>query len=230
MMNSFSPDYFIHAANVLLLVAYSVRDMLWLRMFAVAASLMSIPYFLFQPTVLWAPLAWTIGFAGINLFQSWRLFLERQPVKLTAEEQELRQLAFRDVPPRKVLQVLNIGVWSSEPSEKRLLESGRVPDHLLLIVRGSVRVARAGSDIGMLGPGDFVGSALILTGLPADVDAVVEEPVRAVRWHIGTLEKYLNANPEMRVVMQRHLARELSGKLNRAVQGAGKPRPGESGR
>jgi hypothetical protein len=227
MMNSFSPDYFIHAANVLLLVAYSVRDMLWLRMFAVAASLMSIPYFLFQPTVLWAPLAWTIGFAGINLFQSWRLFLERQPVKLTAEEQELRQLAFRDVPPRKVLQVLNIGAWSSEPSEKRLLESGKVPDHLVLIVRGSVRVARAGSDIGMLGPGDFVGSALILTGLPADVDAVVEEPVRAVRWHIGTLEKYLGANPEMRVVMQRHLARELSGKLSRAVQGASKPRLGQ---
>ena len=37
-MNSFSPNYFIHAANVLLLVAYSVRDILWLRLFAVGAS------------------------------------------------------------------------------------------------------------------------------------------------------------------------------------------------
>jgi CRP-like cAMP-binding protein len=195
-------------------------------MFAVAASVVSIPYFLLQPTVLWAPLAWTIGFAGINLVQSWRLFLERQPVKLTAEEQELRQLAFRDVPPRKFLQVLNIGAWSSEPSDTRLLESGKVPDHLVLIVRGRVRVASGGSEIGMLGPGDFVGSALILTGLPADVDAVVDEPVRAVRWHIGTLERYLGANPEMRVVMQRHLARELSGKLSRTVQGAGTAQPG----
>jgi hypothetical protein len=34
-MTAFSPDYFIHAANVLLLVAYSVRDILWLRLFAV---------------------------------------------------------------------------------------------------------------------------------------------------------------------------------------------------
>jgi Cyclic nucleotide-binding domain len=227
-MNSSSPDYFIHAANILLLVAYSVRDILWLRMFAVAASLMSIPYFLLQPTVLWAPLARTIGFAGINLLQSWRLFLERQPVKLTAEEEEVRRLAFGDVPPRKVLQVLSIGAWTTEQSGERLIESGKVPDGLALIVRGNVRVTRAGSDIGVLGPGDFVGSALILSGLPADFDAVVEEPVRAVRWQVGTLEKYLNANPEMRMVMQRHLARELSRKVGRLVQGAVDPRGGRA--
>jgi CRP-like cAMP-binding protein len=222
-MNGFSPDYFIHVANVLLLVAYSVRDILWLRIFAVAASIMSLPYFLLQPTVLWAPLAWTIVFAGINLFQSWRLFMERQPIKLTAEEEEVRQLVFRDVPPRKVLRTLSLGTWSSERCTERLIESGKVPDDLVLIVRGSVRVTRTGSDIGVLGPGDFVGSALILSGIPADFDAVVEDSVRAVRWDIGTLQKYLNANPDMRIVMQRHLARELSGKLERLVNGAVKP-------
>jgi hypothetical protein len=218
-MNSFSPDYFIHAANVLLVIAYSVRDILWLRMFAVAASLISVPYFLFQPTVLWAPLGWTVGFAGLNLFQSWRLFLERRPVKLTPEEEEVRQLAFKGVPPRKVLQILGIGSWSMAQSGERLIESGKAPDHLALIVRGTVRLTRAGSDVGVLGPGDFVGSALILSGLAAEFDAVVEERVRAVRWPLAVLEKYLNANPEMRMVMQRHLARELSGKVRQLVNG-----------
>ncbi len=37
-MNSFNSDYFIHGANVLLLLAYSVRDILWLRLFALASS------------------------------------------------------------------------------------------------------------------------------------------------------------------------------------------------
>jgi hypothetical protein len=37
-MSFITPDYFIHAANIFLLVAYSVRDVLWLRLFAVAAS------------------------------------------------------------------------------------------------------------------------------------------------------------------------------------------------
>jgi hypothetical protein len=56
-MDSVNPNYFIHAANVLLLVAYSVRDILWLRLFAVAASLIAIPYFVLQPATLWAPLS-----------------------------------------------------------------------------------------------------------------------------------------------------------------------------
>ncbi|HEU5310454.1 MAG TPA: cyclic nucleotide-binding domain-containing protein [Candidatus Eisenbacteria bacterium] len=218
-MSSIPPDTFIHAANVLLLVAYSVRDILWLRLFAVAASIICIPYYLLQPTVLWPPLAWSVTFAGINLFQSWRLFLERQPVKMTEDEAEVRRLAFADAPPRKVLQVLGIGAWTTESSGKRLIESGKVPDEVALVVRGKVRVTRAGSDLGLLGPGALVGSALILSGVPADFDAVVEEPVRAVRWRIGALDKYLNAHPDMRIVMQRHLARELSKKLGHLAKG-----------
>jgi hypothetical protein len=225
-MRSISPDYFIHAANILLLVAYSVRDILWLRLFAVTASLVSIPYFLLQPAVLWAPLAWTIGFAGINLFQSWRLFRERQPVKLTPEEEELRGLAFRSVPPRKFLQVLGIGDWTTEESGTRMIESGTLPTHLSLIVRGSVLVTRGGTNIGVMGPGYFVGSALILSGLPADFDAVVMERVRAVRWQTSTLEKYLNANPEVRIVMQQHLSQELSRKVGYLVKSVGESEEG----
>src|SRR4026209_320079 len=103
IMSFITPDYFIHAANVLLLIAYSVRDVLWLRLFAVAASLIAIPFYVFQPTVLWAPLGWSVVFACINLFQSWLLFVERRPVKLTPEEEEIRRLAFQDLSPRKVL-------------------------------------------------------------------------------------------------------------------------------
>ena len=45
-------DYLVHASNILLLLSYSVRDMLWLRWFAVAAAIIVIPYYLLQPTVL----------------------------------------------------------------------------------------------------------------------------------------------------------------------------------
>jgi CRP-like cAMP-binding protein len=59
-----------------------------------------------------------------------------------------------------------------------------------------------------------------LSGSPADVDAVVIEPVRGLRWEVGTLERYLVANPEVRIVLQRHLARDLAGKL---ISYAGRP-------
>ena len=126
-MTSFNPNYFIHAANLLLLVAYSVRDILWLRLFAVAASLISLPYFVLQPTPQWAPIAWSVVFAGINTFQSWRLYLERRPVKLTADEEEVRRLAFAQLPSRKVLQLVSLGSWTTAAPGERLIETARRP-------------------------------------------------------------------------------------------------------
>jgi hypothetical protein len=206
-------SYFIHVANVLLLVAYSVRDILWLRLFAVAAALISIPYFALQPTPLWEPLGWTVLFAGINGFQSCRLFFERRPVKLTPEEEDVRQLVFRDLPRRKVLQVLSIGSWTTVETGEPLIESGQRVEAISLLLRGKVRVTREGRVLGELVTGDLVGSALLLSGAPSEVDAVAVEPVRAVRWEVTTLERYLTANPETRIIMQQHLARDLAGKL-----------------
>jgi CRP-like cAMP-binding protein len=206
---------FIHAANILLLLAYSVRDILWLRLFAVSSSLIAIPYFALQPTPQWAPIGWSVLFASINLFQSWRVFLERRPVKLTSDEEDVRRLAFPDLSPRKLVQILSIGSWNTVEPGERLVERGKLADAMSLIVRGKVRVSKEGRVLGELGAGDIVGSALLLTGAVADVDAVAAEPVRSVRWEAGTLERYLNANPETRIVVQRHLARDLAGKVQR---------------
>jgi hypothetical protein len=222
-MNTFSPNYFIHAANVLLVVAYSVRDILWLRLFAVGASLISIPYFLLQSTTLWAPLSWSVVFAAINLLQSWRLFIERRPVKLTPDEEDIRQLVFRDLRPRKVLQVLSIGSWTTLEVGQRLIEQGKLSKTVSLIVRGKVRVTRDGRVLGDLIAGDFVGSALILGGIAAEVDAVTVEPGRAMRWEVGALERYLTANPETRTVLLQHVARDLAAKVERVTAASSKP-------
>lgn len=218
-MNSFNANYFLHAANVLLLVAYSVRDILWLRLFAVVSALIAIPYFVLQPTPLWVPIGWSAVFAAINLFQSWRLFMERRPVKLTPEEEEVRRLVFEDLPSRKVLQVLSVGSWITAETGERMIERGKCPEGVSLIVRGTVRVARKEGVLGDLVAGNLVGSALLLSGTPSDVDAVVIEPVRALRWEVETLERYLSANPEVRIVVQRHLARDLGGKLVSSLRG-----------
>ena len=208
-----SSDYFIHAANFLLLLAYSVRDILWLRLFALASSLIAIPYFVFQPTPLWAPIGWSCLFAAINIFQSWRLIIERRAVELTPEEEDIRRLVFQNLPPRKVLQVLSIGSWATAKIGEHLIDRGKPIEAVSLIVRGKVRVTRDERLLGELVTGNFVGSALLLSGAPADITAVAIEPVRTMRWDVETLERYLSANPEVRIMLQDHLARDLAGKL-----------------
>jgi CRP-like cAMP-binding protein len=162
---------------------------------------------------LWAPLSWTVIFAGLNLFQSWHLLVERRPVKLTAEEEEVRRLVFRDLPPRKMLQVLSVGSWITAAAGERLIEGGKSAEAISLIVRGKVRIIQNNQILGDLSGGNILGSALILSGTPAEVDAVVTEPIRAIRWEVETLQRYLGSNPEIRIMMQQHLARDLSGKL-----------------
>ena len=215
MTSSFHADYFIHGANVVLLMAYSVRDILWLRVLALTSSLIAIPYFLLQPVPLWAPLGWTIVFAGVNLVQSSRLLLERRPVKLTSEEEQIRRLIFPQLSPRKVLEVLNIGQWTSAESGERLIKQGHPIESVSLLVRGKVRVTLRESFLGHLVAGNIVGSALLLSGVPSEVDATVEECVHAITWDLKILQKYLAANPETRLAMQRHMAVDLSSKIER---------------
>jgi hypothetical protein len=218
-MGWFHLDYWIHVANVLLLAAYSVRDILWLRIFAVASSLAAIPYFLFQPTPLWAAFGWSVLFTAINMFQCWRIFLERRPVKLTDEEEEVRALVFAGLATGDVLRVLSIGSWATAESGQRLIQRDKPVESISLIVRGRVRVTKDKQVLGELGAGQIVGSALLLSGATAEVDAVAVEPSRTVQWNVGTLERYLNAHPETRNVLQRHLARDLAGKLQTMADG-----------
>ena len=217
-MGPFKPSYFLHAANILLLVAYSVRDILWLRLFAVAASLISLPYFILQPEPLWEPIIWSSVFAAINSFQSWRLFVERRPVKLTPEEEEIHRLAFPDLPSRKVLQILSIGAWTSEEIGERMLQHGKSVEAISVIVRGKVRLTRDDGVFGELVAGHIVGSALLMSGVTADVDAVEVEPVRCMRWEVAPLDRYLAANPETRIVFQKYLALDLAGKVLAAAK------------
>ncbi len=59
----------IHIANVLYLLSYSVKDMLWLRCLTVVAALCLLPYYYVQPVPLTAAIAWNMLFIGINLIQ-----------------------------------------------------------------------------------------------------------------------------------------------------------------
>ena len=217
-VNSFKIDYFIHAANILLLAAYCVRDILWLRLFAVASSLIAIPYFLLQPTPLWAAFGWSVLFTGINLYQTWHLVLERRPVKLTDDEEAVRRLVFRDLHPRKVLQVLSIGTWTNAERGELLIEHGKRVEVFSLVVQGRVQVLENGRNIGVLGEGEIVGSTLLLTGAAAEVDAVVVEPARVFQWEASTLERFLNAHPDVRDTFQKYLSRDLAGKVERLAK------------
>ncbi len=210
-------DYLVHFSNVLLLVSYSVRDILWLRWFAVAAALTNMPYFLLQPTVLWPPILWAVVFTGINLYQISRIYLDRRPVVLSADEQRLYDLGFQSLRPREFLSLTLVGVWKSAAAGDKILLEGEPVSRLSISIAGSAVVSRQGREVGTLEPGHIVGTALALTGGPSPVAATFTEPARYISWPLVSLREFADKRPDLRVTLQALVSRDLAGKLERLL-------------
>ena len=210
-------DYLVHFSNILLLVAYSVRDILWLRWFAVAAALTNIPYFLVQDVVLWPPVLWASVFTAINLDQIARIYRERRPVVLSADQQTLYDLAFHSLRPRDFLSLALVGEWCNAEAGERLLTAGDPAARVSIAISGDVEVYKGETDVGRLAPGHLVGTGLVLTGTPSPVDARFVTPGRYIRWSTQTLRVFLDKRPDLREALQRVTSRDLAAKLERAI-------------
>ena len=216
-MNIQPADYLVHFSNVLLLVAYSVRDILWLRWFAVAAALTNIPYFLVQGTILWPPILWALVFTAINLYQMTRIYMERRPVVLSADEQKLYDLAFRSLRPREFVSLSLVGEWKDARAGDRIVSEGELVSDLCVPITGSADVYRQGERIGQLSPGHIIGTALALTGDPSPIAVTFTEPARYMRWSLPSLRRFMDKRPDLRVALQSLVNRDLAGKLGKVI-------------
>jgi hypothetical protein len=217
-MNVQHLDYLVHFSNILLLVAYSVRDILWLRWFAVAAALTNIPYFLFQGTVLWPPIFWALIFTAINLYQIARLYVERRPVVLSEDEQKLYDLGFRSLRPREFLSLSLAGEWKSAAAGERVVTEGQPVSHLCIAINGSAEVRKQGEHIGTLKPGHIIGNALAITGEPSPVEMAFAEPARYMCWPLPSLRRFVDNRPDLRVILQGLVNRDLARKLENVLK------------
>jgi len=216
-MNMHAADYLVHFSNLLLLVSYSVREILWLRWFAVAAALTNIPYFLLQRNVLWPPVLWAGVFTAINLFQIARIYLERRPVVLSADEQKLYDLGFRSLRPREFVSLVLAGEWRNAAAGDRVLTEGTPVTSICIPVDGTVEVRRRSAHLATLGPGSVIGTGLALSGDPSPVDASFAVAARYMCWPLHALRAFTDRRPELRGTLQRLVNRDLSTKLERLV-------------
>ena len=216
-MNAHVAEYLVHFSNVLMLVSYSVRDILWLRWFAVAAALTNMPYFLFRREVLWPPVLWALVFTVINLYQIARIYLERRPVVLSDDEQQLYNLGFGALRPREFVSLTLAGEWRNGVAGDMILTEGRPVASICIAISGTLEVRRGGQHLGTLQPGQIIGSGLALTGSVSPVGAAFTGPARYICWRLSSIRTFLEKRPELRVTLQGLVNRDLAGKVERLV-------------
>ena len=207
-------DIFIHVANVIYVISYLVRDILWLRFLTVIAGATLLPYFYVNN--LWPPIIWGFVFIAVNLWQIRVLLLERRPVQLSEIEQHLYLMTFRALKPREFLKLLKIATWKKAEPEDHLVESGQELDNMMVVYSGSLDVEVNGKSVATLDEGCFVGEIAFLTGEQPSANVVVTESTSYVSWPSKQLHEFLASNPELRASWQFLIGADLAAKLKAA--------------
>ena len=216
-------EYLIHIANVLYVLSYSVRDILWLRLLTVVALVALIPYYYTRSPPLYEAIYWNLLFLVINVFQLWRLLLERRPVVLTPEQRQLHRLAFASLRPRAFLKLLSLGQWETVAGGQELVRAGEPLERLSVISEGNARVEVDGRPVTDLCEGQFVGELSYVTGQPPRARVVATTSCRCVHWRHAPLRKFLDRVAEVRTALQDIIGADLARKLRRDGEGNRSP-------
>jgi CRP-like cAMP-binding protein len=207
----------VSVANVIYLVSYSVRDILWLRILTIIGATLLLPFYYLQPEPLWTPFVWNLVFITINVFWVAKLLLERRPVKFSAEEERLYREALRNLTEREAQQLFRLGTWTTVSQGTTLITQGRPLDGLMLIVEGAVAVEVDGELVDTIEDGRFLGAAAFLsagTDFEAPSAVTASRSTRIVTWPTDALEAKLSRDARLAVAIEASLGLELSRLLS----------------
>jgi hypothetical protein len=202
-----------HAANALFLASYLVKDILWLRIFAVIANLCFLWVALGGVTHNHEAAAWNALFLTINVARIVTLVRERRPVKLSHLEARVWELAFRTLTPREVKVLLALGAFCDAKAGEVLIAQGKHPGRVMLLAEGRVAVSSSGKALCELQAGSFVGEMSFLTGDAPRADVRALEACTLFAWPKDALARRLKESPELRAHVQMAIGQDLVAKL-----------------
>jgi hypothetical protein len=205
--------FWLNAANVLYLVSYSVRDILWLRILTVVAASLLIPYYAFQPMPLMAAIVWNIVFIGINFYWIIRLMIERRPVHFTPDEARLKLLSFPSLTDKEARALFDTGAWENLSPGTSIVQHDLKTNRLSVILRGIAAVIHSGTVIDKFGEGQFVG-VIDQDAEQLDLDVVVREEVCTMCWSQSHLQTFLTNRPSVALALQRSVGIEVQRLLD----------------
>ena len=216
--------WMLHLGNILYLCAYSVRDILWLRILSVVAMFSLLPYYIWcYEAPQYGPILWQSVFIAINLIQITLLILERRPVFLGEEEMRLYRTVFRGLTPREFVKLVGIAQWKRAEEGEILLRQQQQVAQLALISNGRASVELDDRHIAEVGPSQFIGEMGFLTDEPASANVIARLPLDYLSWPVEQLQEFLRDNPQIHVKVQGILGVDLVEKLRREGFNAAHP-------
>src|ERR1700733_9387158 len=153
----FGLDGLINLANLAFLAAFSVRDVLKLRILAFASDVLTVPYYYYQHKPLWPSIFWAVAFIIVNGVGIVTLILERRPVVLGTREEELYRVAFGSIEKREFLKLASLVRWVDLSPGELIIEKGQQISNAIVLISGEIEAVLSGKTILAFRPGELIG-------------------------------------------------------------------------
>jgi len=203
-----------HMAFGLIAFSFLVKDILYLRIVSVVASLFSIFYNFYIPTEpMWLAINWNIVFVLVNLYHIAVIIYEKRPVKMEPKDKELYETLFKDLTPVEYLKITKIAKWETFKSGYKLIKEGADVNRLMLIYNGTVDIAVKGKWVAELKDGQFIGEMSFLTEKPATAECIVKHDTECIVWRQPEFKALLKRNPSLYFTIQSLLSAQVSDAL-----------------
>lgn len=211
------PKNFIgHIAYMLLILSMMMRNMNWLRFFAImAGSISAVFYFTINDFV---SMFWESMFTLVNLAQFLILQIENRRGKFSHDEAMFIRACLPDVERAHARKLVKLGAWTDVQDGVTLITEDTRPEHLKFIVSGEAEIRRDGRPIGLVKDGDFLGEMSYLTGQNATASVITTAPTRFLAFDRKDLRQHLSRNPEVRHALEASFNRNLVSKLAKTNQ------------
>ncbi len=182
-----------NTANMIFLLAFMAKKIVWLRLLTITGMMVSIPYYLyFLEAPMWNNIFWVNTYALINLVMLFIIYLESRPVKLSDLEQKIYDLTFKSLEPRVFKKLIDHGSLEELQPEVVLVNRDSELDSLMLVVEGEAEVVLKYGEHLIIPTGGFIGEQSYITGGKTSADVTSgEEATMILRWNSEVLRKYL---------------------------------------
>jgi hypothetical protein len=199
-----------HLAFGLIAFSFIVKDILYLRLVSILASLFSVFYNWVIPVEpMWIPIGWNFVFVALNLYHIAVLMYEKRPVKMNDKNAELYETLFKDMTPVEYLKVSKIAEWKIFKSGEVIIKQGMPVKDLHLIYNGTVDVIVKDKKVAELKDGQFVGEMSFLTEKSATATCKVKHDAELLVWRQREFKELLKRNPSLYYSIQSLLSAQL---------------------
>ena len=199
-----------HLAFGLIAFSYLVKDIMYLRVLSIVASLFGM-FFNYTVPVdpMWLPIGWNGLFVMVNLYHISVLLYEKRPIHMDGKNEELYETLFKNMTPVEYLKISKAACWKTyQPDEVVIRQQHLVPD-LILIYNGTVDVAVDGKKVAELKDGQFVGEMSFLTEKSATATCVIKHDTECILWKQPEFKELLKRNPSLYYTIQGLLSNQL---------------------